>query len=80
MRQNSVTEIGGEVRDQAGLSQNEAKEKDESTVGGKGRIKLSENCRVLGPLNWPCFQQTGLHCLPLSCADSFPCNLTVDQS
>lgn len=41
MRQNSVSGIHREVREQAGLSWNEAEEKDESTVRGKARRKLS---------------------------------------
>lgn len=41
MRKNGVTAICGEVKEQAGLSWNEAKEKDESVVGRKTRKKLS---------------------------------------
>lgn len=41
MRQNSVVGTHGEVREQVGLSWNGANEKDESSVRGKARRKLS---------------------------------------
>lgn len=41
LTQNSVIGTHGEVREQAGLSWNEAKEKDENVVGRKARRKFS---------------------------------------
>lgn len=41
LTQNSVIGTHGEVREKAGLSWNEAKEKDENVVGGKARRKFS---------------------------------------